>query len=214
MIEKSKKKRLVGRFIFLIAMGALFFCFPAGCADKHAAMKYLDCSGYPDWNNSPYILPYRSGESYPVIQGNCADKERPWTHYDRQRYAYDFGMPVGTAVIASRSGTVVFVRDLFTDNDHGKDQGNAIVILQEDGTYALYAHITHQGSQVKVGQIVAQGTLIACSGNSGESPAPHLHFQVNECGDFVNCNSLPVTFRNAAPNTGRLEKGQPYSATE
>nr|NJM03649.1 hypothetical protein [Desulfobacula sp.] len=77
MIEKCEKKRLMGRFIFLIAMGALFFCLPAGCADKHAAMKGLDCSGYPDWNNSPYILPYRSGESYPVIQGNCADKERP-----------------------------------------------------------------------------------------------------------------------------------------
>jgi murein DD-endopeptidase MepM/ murein hydrolase activator NlpD len=192
----------------VIAIISLF----AGCSSTRITHQTGLCSNYTDPQSSQYILPYVKGEAHPVIQGNCAPEEYPWTHYGNQRFAYDFGMPINTMIIAARAGTVVFVRDNFTDNDHGKNQGNAIVILQEDGTYALYAHITNKGSKVKLGQVVKQGEEIAHSGNSGESPMPHLHFQVNACGDFIKCESLPISFRNALPVTNRLEKGVVYSA--
>jgi|GEM_PF-1888145 len=183
-----------------------------GCSNIHNVHNNEQCLNYPNPQSSQYILPYATGEAYPVIQGNCAPKEYPWTHYGNMRFAYDFGMPIGTTIIAVRAGTVVFVRDNFTDNDHGKNQGNAIVILHEDGTYALYAHITNKGSKVRVGQAVKQGEGIALSGNSGESPTPHLHFQLNACGDFTKCESMPISFRNARPATNKLEQGVVYTA--
>lgn len=171
-----------------------------------------ECANYPECSSSAYILPYQTGTKCKIIQGNCAENKKPWTHLGKMRYAYDFEMPIGTPIVASRGGTILFVRDNFTDNDHGKDQGNAIVILQEDGTYALYAHLTNKGSKVKLGQIVKQGEVIALSGNSGQSPIPHLHFQVNSCGDFSKCESLPVAFRNVFPLENTLMKEAEYEA--
>jgi len=167
---------------------------------------------YTNYKESPYVLPFLPKQKHKVIQGNCEKKEKPWTHYDNLKYAYDFEMPIGTEIIAAKTGTVLFVRDEFTDNDHGKNQGNAIVIIHEDGTFALYAHITHKGSKVRLGQIVKQGDIIALSGNSGESPIPHLHFQVNSTGDFAKGESVPITFKNVFPEAGRLEKNAEYEA--
>lgn len=170
------------------------------------------CEGYSALAASEYVLPFPKGKQYPVIQGNCAKNEYPWTHFGNLRYAYDFGMPIGSQIIAARSGVAVLVRDNFTDNDHGKDQGNAIVLLHKDGTYALYAHLTQHGGLIKVGQSVKQGEVIARSGNSGESPEAHLHFQVNSCGNFLDCPSLPVTFKNSQPGDLQLKQGLPYTA--
>lgn len=205
------RKRLLCSLVIIICVGN-FMSVLTGCSSARIVHQDEQCSAYPDPQNSHYILPYSAGHAFTVIQGNCKSEEYPWTHYENLRFAYDFGMPIGTTIIAARAGTVVFVRDNFTDNDHGKDQGNAIVLLHEDGTYALYAHITNKGSKVKLGQTVRQGEDIALSGNSGESPTPHLHFQVNECGDFIKCRSIKISFKNVHPKTARLEQGMMYTA--
>lgn len=67
------------------------------------------CNGYPDPQSSAYVLPYEVGSAYEVIQGNCAPKGGVWSHFDTMKYAYDFGMPIGTPILASRAGTVIFV---------------------------------------------------------------------------------------------------------
>jgi murein DD-endopeptidase MepM/ murein hydrolase activator NlpD len=193
---------------------AIFACSTTGCTMAGIAEAPVPsvCEGYSALTASDYVLPFPKGKQYPIIQGNCAKNEYPWTHFGNLKYAYDIGMPIGSQIIAARSGAVVFVRDNFTDNYHGKDQGNAIVILQQDGTYALYAHLTQQGSLVKVGQSVKQGDVIARSGNSGESPEPHLHFQVSACGNFLTCPSLPVSFKNSQPGESQLKQGSLYAA--
>jgi murein DD-endopeptidase MepM/ murein hydrolase activator NlpD len=56
---------------------------------------------------------------------------------------------------------------------------------------------------------VLQGDMIARSGNSGQSPFPHLHFDVQMCGlnlppnyNQLPCGqTLPVTFRNTSRHT-------------
>ena len=197
------------------SMSVLFLSYlcavMTGCADQ-AVTQSEACSGYPEPQASPYVLPYTQGDTHPVIQENCAPQRAPWTHFGAMRYAYDFGMPIGTPLVASRSGTVIFVRDQFTDEQHRQEQGNAIVVLHEDGSSALYGHITHRGSKVKPGDRVEQGEVLALSGNSGESPTPHLHFQVNACADFSKCPSIPVSFRNEASSSTSLKKGQSYTA--
>lgn len=196
--------------IFVISFMCLWIVL--GCAETKMVKQTDVCSGYPNPAESKYVLPYPAGEAHEMIQGNCAHTEYPWTHYAGQKFAYDFAMPIGATIVAARAGAIAFVRDEFTDNDHGPDQGNAIVLVHEDGTVALYGHLTYKGSKVKVGQVVRQGEPIALSGNSGESPRPHLHFQVNACGDFSKCESLPIAFRNAIPNPGRLKKDASYTA--
>jgi murein DD-endopeptidase MepM/ murein hydrolase activator NlpD len=209
----EKSRMIMNRNMAILILLISYTFLLNSCASTSSAnFKNEPCENYIDNNKSFYVLPFLPGEKHKLIQGNCEKNENPWTHFGSMRYAYDFEMPIGTTIIAARKGTVIFVRDEFTDNDHGKDQGNAIVIVHEDGTIALYGHMTYKGSKVKVGQIVQQGEAIALSGNSGESPFPHLHFQVNECGDFEKCETLPITFSNVYPSVTRLEKNCEYEA--
>ena len=115
-----------------------------------------DCSGYPDWATSPYALPFAAGSSYKVIQGNCSPPGNG--HRGANRYAYDFGMAIGTPIIASRSGTVIEIEESHSDGQvaaTGFD--NFIVIAHHDGSTALYGHLTHDGAVPSIGAAVSKG---------------------------------------------------------
>jgi murein DD-endopeptidase MepM/ murein hydrolase activator NlpD len=178
------------------------------------------CGGYPDWESSPYVLPYGVGTAHEVVQGNCTPAEfDSWNSHGAYgpfggpwAFAYDFLMPIGTEIVAVRGGTVVFVWDEYSDNY--KEEGNSISIRHDDGTYAGYGHLTQHGALVEVGQQVTQGEIVALSGNSGPSDTPHLHFEVRPCEDLGTpaCETLPVTFRNTRPNPTGLQRGEVYEA--
>lgn len=97
------------------------------------------------------------------------------------RHAIDIPMPVGTPVRAARAGRVVSVR--MGSNSGGssptyRSLANTIYIEHADGTYGVYAHLRHRSALVEPGQTVRTGQIIAQSGNTGYSTAPHLHFAV------------------------------------
>src|SRR5690606_36117537 len=97
------------------------------------------------------------------------------------RYAIDIGMPIGTGVRAARGGEVVKVQDVHGEGGNSKafrSQTNNIYILHDDGTFGIYAHLRKGSALVRPGQRVRSGQLIAQSGNSGYTTAPHLHFAV------------------------------------
>ncbi|MGV8959696.1 MAG: M23 family metallopeptidase [Stenotrophomonas sp.] len=107
------------------------------------------------------------------------------SHDDVQnRYAVDFALPEGTAVLAARAGIVMQVRD----GDDG--QANFIRVLHEDGGMAVYAHLQPGGVLVKPGQPVQAGERIGRSGNTGHSTAPHLHFAV-QTNTGLRLESIP-----------------------
>ncbi|MBV9267947.1 MAG: M23 family metallopeptidase, partial [Acidobacteriaceae bacterium] len=56
--------------------------------------------------------------------------------------------------------------------------GNHVIVDMGDGQYALYAHLVPYSATVQVGDVVRQGRRIGLLGDSGNSDAPHLHFQV------------------------------------
>lgn len=56
--------------------------------------------------------------------------------------------------------------------------GNHVVVENDDGTYAAYAHLRRGSLKVRPGQRVEVGTLLAEVGNSGNSSEPHLHVQL------------------------------------
>jgi murein DD-endopeptidase MepM/ murein hydrolase activator NlpD len=86
-------------------------------------------------------------------------------------------------VVAPADGTVVEVIDFISDNPVGEtnlDQnwGNSLII---DHGYDLYSQLSHlqPGTfQVERGQRVWKGQEVARCGNSGRSPEPHLHYQL------------------------------------
>jgi murein DD-endopeptidase MepM/ murein hydrolase activator NlpD len=90
-----------------------------------------NCGEYPDWESSPYVLPYPPGSTYQVVQANCSSADAYWNSHIVETpwtYAYDFLMPIGSEITAVRSGIVAAVRENFTDNDKGLEQGNVVVI--------------------------------------------------------------------------------------
>lgn len=138
--------------------------------------------------NAPYRMPFAKGSTYRITQG----PNGVYSHHTAyNRYGIDFGMPIGTSVVASRSGTVV---DTGWTNAGG---GKYVLIKDASGLCQVYFHLS--GYQVAAGQPVAQGQRIATSGNTGNSSGPHLHF------GLLNCN----TWLSAAlPNS--VERGTSY----
>ena len=94
-------------------------------------------------------------------------------------YCYD------KAVLAPADGIIEEVTDGIPDNNIGdvnlvNNWGNTIIIQHQDGLYSKLSHLKEKTITVKKGEKVKQGQTIARCGNSGRSPVPHLHFQMQE----------------------------------
>ncbi|UCF79158.1 MAG: M23 family metallopeptidase [Candidatus Eiseniibacteriota bacterium] len=72
----------------------------------------------------------------------------------------------------------------------GKDEvfGNMIILNHGSGISSLYGH--NSSLTAKRGDAVHKGQIIAYSGSSGRSSAPHLHFEISRYGRQVD----PLTF--------------------
>ncbi|HBI7026644.1 TPA: peptidoglycan DD-metalloendopeptidase family protein [Clostridium perfringens] len=90
----------------------------------------------------------------------------------------DFGVPEGTPVRASKSGTVIKKAEL--DYSYGYH----LFIDHGDGLVTIYAHnselLVNQGDTVRAGQVIAK------SGSTGNSSGPHSHIELRYNGTPVN----------------------------
>jgi murein DD-endopeptidase MepM/ murein hydrolase activator NlpD len=144
------------------------------------------------WFWSAPQLPSRSSTSDSIGSGIVAQVQGTgvfiWpVNYRRitQNYWYghpaiDIGLPEGTAVVASDTGTVTWAGW----NVYG--YGNLIVVNHGNGYETYYAHLS--GINAFPGQVVNQGQLIGYSGNTGRSSGPHLHFEIR----FFNSMLQPL----------------------
>ena len=86
-------------------------------------------------------------------------------------------------VLSPGDGIVEEIVDHVSDNEIGKNNtaenwGNTIIIKHADGLYSKLSHLKKHSAKVFKGAYVKRGDLLALCGNSGRSPEPHLHFQV------------------------------------
>jgi murein DD-endopeptidase MepM/ murein hydrolase activator NlpD len=157
--------------------------------------------------NFEYELPFKTGNSFKLHQGYNGN----FSHQNEN--ALDFTMPIGTQVVAARSGVVIAVEDNNNENCSNPScmqYNNYITILHNDGTYAKYAHIDFNGARVKLRDTVKQGTTIALSGNTGFSSGPHLHF-VCYLPSIENKTTLETYFKiNDGTKTVLLQEGTTY----
>jgi urea transporter len=89
----------------------------------------------------------------------------------------------GQKVIAPADGSVLVADDGTHDNIVGevntvKNWGNTVIIKHAEGIYSKMCHLQKGSISVKAGDNVHYGEVIGKVGNSGRSPFPHLHFQL------------------------------------
>ncbi len=109
----------------------------------------------------------------------------------------------GAEVLAVGDGTVVeVVRDLPnvqpgvlpTGLSIGEIAGNRVIVDMGDGRYAEYDHLLPKSPTVHVGDHVRQGEKLGLLGNTGNSDAPHLHFQLMDRPSSLDGSALPFVF--------------------
>ena len=81
-------------------------------------------------------------------------------------------MPAGTSVRAAESGVVVY------SGDGLKGYGNLVLIKHPNGYVTAYAN--NGELDVKRGEQVKRGQIIAKSGDTGNVNAPQLHFELRK----------------------------------
>ena len=72
--------------------------------------------------------------------------------------------------------------------------GNYVIIKYSENVYAALCHLQTGSVQVSVGQMIKKGEVIGRVGHSGNSFAPHLHFQLMDSGDITVANGVPCAF--------------------
>jgi urea transporter len=156
---------------------------------------------------TPIKLPFYG--KWKVSQG----QNGTYTHQGVYQYAWDFNIEgfdgrqfqnqgdyhedyycFGKPVIAPEKGIVESVIDGIEDNLIGKanlkdNWGNTIIIKHENQIYTKLSHLKKASILVKKGEEVQFGQVIAKCGNSGRSPYPHLHFQIQSY-PFIGSQTL------------------------
>lgn len=131
---------------------------------------------------------------------------------DKPHTGVDIVVDEGTPVYAVGPGTVVWAEyGLYLGGKDLSDPYGLSVAIQHDFGYngkplfSVFAHLSQ--SYVIKGQHVETGQLIALSGNTGQSTAPHLHFEVR-MGENLFYNSYNPELWTSPPQGWGILVGQ------
>lgn len=130
----------------------------------------------------------------------------------------------GSEVLAVADGVITEELDHIPENTPGVVNavavtletlcGNHLVQRIGKGLYASYCHLQPGSLRVHRGTTVKRGQAIGLVGNSGNSSAPHLHFQLCDANSVLACEGVPYAFRAFAedrenPGPSHSTKTQP-----
>ncbi len=114
-----------------------------------------------DSKSNTYMIPKSAREGFTKDSFYCYNKE----------------------ILAPFEGYVYDIINTVEDNDIGDmdtkhNWGNTIILNHLNGLFSQISHIKKDSFGVFIGQYVTKGTYLARCGNSGRSPEPHIHFQL------------------------------------
>ena len=129
---------------------------------------------------------------YARLTSSFGARKHPVLGRMRMHKGVDYGAGTGTPIMAAGDARVKFV---------GWKGGYGRVVMLDHGRgyTTLYAHMSQFG-KYKVGQRIAQGSVIGYVGSSGMSTGPHLHYEFQING--VHRNPLSVTMPPPEPLSG------------
>jgi urea transporter/murein DD-endopeptidase MepM/ murein hydrolase activator NlpD len=146
----------------------------------------------------PFSLPFWG--DWKVTQGHHGS----FTHQGEWCHAWDFEVAddkgavfsgsgrnrddyhaYGKPVVAPADGTVEEVVDGIDENDIGKmdlrhNWGNTIILKHAEQLFTKLSHLKKGSIRVKAGDFIRKGEVLGYCGNTGRSPIPHIHFQVQQ----------------------------------
>ena len=140
-------------------------------------LKALSLIASEDRALPPMSLPLDS-ISFAQVGASVGQKVNPFYKVETSHNGVDLIAPQGDPVLAVADGTV-------TDIIHERTGlGNVVEITHPGGYVTRYAHLAD--IKVSKGQRVQRGRRIASVGISGNSFAPHLHFELIKDGEYLN----------------------------
>ncbi|MFC5742059.1 M23 family metallopeptidase [Dyella tabacisoli] len=125
---------------------------------------------------------------------------------DIQKSTYADWIGYGANVLAVADGVVRSARDGEEEHQPLSPQpeptslttnglfGNYVVLEVAPGVFASYAHLQRGSLKVRPGDRVHRGQVLAHLGQSGNSAAPHLHFQLSNAATFEGAEGVPYVF--------------------
>lgn len=136
---------------------------------------------------------YQEGLGYGQIGRNPFDESFDWRNYVSSLYGYrimnnekelhnglDIAVPVGTPLYAIADGEVTAVGSSSTE-------GNYVYYeIDSAGTKYTVKYLHLDSVNVRRGETIVEGQLLALSGNTGRSTGAHLHLQIEQGGKKTN----------------------------
>jgi len=121
---------------------------------------------------TPSVVPTRGW-----VTSSFGYRASPFTGNREFHHGIDIAGRMGTPILAPADGVVRFA---------GKRRalGNTVSLTHGYGVQTIYGHLAE--IEVKSGDKVHRGQVIAKMGNTGRSTGPHLHYQVEVSGKPVN----------------------------
>lgn len=120
-----------------------------------------------------YCAPLAGG----TLSSDFGYREHPTVGEERFHYGVDLAADVGTEVRCFADGTVTAVGD-------SSSYGRYCVVAHEGGYSTLYAHCSRVTASS--GTAVKRGQKIAEVGETGMATGPHLHFELQREGTYLN----------------------------
>ena len=119
----------------------------------------------------PAILP-TSG----ALTSGFGMRRHPIHRVQKMHAGVDFSVPTGTPIYATGDGIVQVAG---VSSGYGK---NIRIRHPKAKRTTLYAHLSRFAEGIRPGTRVERGDIVAYSGNTGLSTAPHLHYEIRGAG--------------------------------
>ena len=127
--------------------------------------------------------------SYTQVGAGVGTKINPFYRTDAAHKGVDLFVAEGTPVYATADGVVKSVEM------SRRGEGNTLAIKHKGGYVTRYSHLRE--IKVNVGQSVKKGQKVGSAGMSGNSYAPHLHYEVRR--DSTVLDPLCYIFASVSP---------------
>jgi len=165
---------------------------------EYRAVRYVDEQGHGEYYTPDGKSLRKAFIRTPVQFSRISStfnsaRKHPILNRIRAHKGVDYAAPVGTPVRAAGEGRVKFA------GQQG-GYGNVVELEHGSGVVTVYGHLSRFAKNLRRGQRVELGQVIAYVGQTGLATGPHLHYEYRVRGMHKNPQTVPLP--DAAPIAG------------